>query len=133
MDPKQVTAYMDAVTKGFETVAMKLKTPVSYLWELAVRQSYVVAGIDIFWMILSLICFIVTYKVLVYGYGYDKGEDGYRNRFYVHEEVAVLAWVLGITSVFALVAFTTCGTELISRLVNPQYAAIQDVIKMFKD
>lgn len=130
MKPQDITAYMDATSKGFTHLAQTLKQPASYIFELAIRQNYVTAIVDIFFFSVVIILTIPYVRLLKWGFNLNNNGD---TNFYNNEGIAMFAICSGILlGIALLISLLFFPQDIVSRLINPQWMAIQDIIGMVK-
>lgn len=112
---KLVDKYSEKVEAAFVALADKLQQPVEYVYKLVVKQQYIKGISSILFLIVSIIIFYLGYKQGEK----ENWEDG--------------PWVLplclgGLAIISAIAWFFASG---LACLLNPEYMAIKEIIKMF--
>lgn len=115
---------IQAITSALTPLANKLGESASYLFELAVRQSYVQGIEDIFCIIvmcaIGIPYFLFAWKKLTF----KKQEECSRPEW--NEGIA---WLLnGMVLIVFLIGFMCAGTDAINALANPQYYAVMSIL-----
>lgn len=116
------------VKQGFSTLVSNLQGPAKHVYHVYIKQHYA-EGIMLIisWAIFSV---IPLFFVLLLGLGGkdgdlsdNKGDPNTRGVIFI---------IVGIVSFIGLIHLVCTFSEGIQKLYNPEYYAIQDIIKAFK-
>ena len=109
----------EQTAKIIEQLANKLGTTTEFLWAVLMSQAKIEAILDAFYIVASCgVIVLTTWYCLKYS-----------------EEISelqgkgVLAIFLGIISVFAIMLSVACFGEMITAAFNPQYWALEQILK----
>lgn len=124
MNEQNVKQIIDMVQKGIDTASKNLGVAVPHLWEVLIRQQYIKGIQGIVTFIVSLVCIYPLWRLTRY----------FRN---LEEEDPYSAWDFATFFTFiGMVVLITIGFfsfyDSIGQLLNPEYYAIQDIIKLVK-
>lgn len=118
MTPEQIKALIDQLLQTGEVLSTKA-------FELAMRQIYLMAGLDAFFGLLFLIASVVLF------FHWRKQNAVYNSDYYTysrHEQAGTLRWVFGLFLLFSMFAFLVEFGFVVSYIVNPQWYAVQLLI-----
>lgn len=107
-------------------LATKLGTTVEHLWMVLVKQAYYEGFYSVInFIILMLFCFLVFKVEKIFWY---KDYDDSDAKDFVH------GLILGVDIIFSVVFIISilCSTSVISKLINPEYIALQRLLSMIK-
>lgn len=116
MTPDQINALIQQLLETGQILASKT-------FELAVRQVYLKAGLDMFFGALFVVLTIVLFNLAKAAH--LRYESNYRD----HDDVT--RWLAGAGSVFCLLVGLINLAYVVSYLVNPQWYAISLLISNF--
>ncbi len=114
-------------TKLLEQLAEKMGTTVEYLWNILIYQAHIQA---ITVLIQMVIIFIATYFLIKLHIKFNKETDDKHSIYYEHEEAAGIPMVIAgiVMAVLIIIAFF-CITDVVNGFFNPEYWALQKVLK----
>jgi len=131
MEPQQIKTSIQAIIEGFAPLAEKLQAPAEKIWEWAIRNNYIQVFND-FWGILIVLGFGIAFYKLV-KYGFSKDDDSNYNHFEESDILVPVTAFLGACLVLALlIACFDLVPDIISRLINPEFNALKDIIQMLQ-
>lgn len=118
-----ITQLGDKLDSYINILAEKLGVAAEYVYPLFVKQQ-MIEGIST--LSLIMLCCITSIICLIFGVkGGNKknwGDGGY----------VILIFTGGIMGIISICALGHNFTDCISQIMNPEYAAIQDIIQMVK-
>lgn len=109
------------IIEVIDTLAEKLGVATEFLWPILIRQAYVEGIMALFWAIVFFFIIIVCFTGFKEGIRLD--EKGY------DESPAALMTISALVGLGAFVALAMYIKEGISILLNPEYWAIQQILK----
>jgi len=113
------------VTSGITALASGLKVGAEHVYGVLVKQQIVVAITDTIWILIWITCIAVCWSNLKKGNIDNDGEPDGR---------AWLGIAFGIVSIVLLIIIALTGMipEAVMGYCNPEYGAIEQIIKMVK-
>lgn len=111
------------VADVLSAIADKLGTTVEHFWPLFIKQQTVSGYISIFFW---FICILVSIFGIRLGNHYSKecSQDSWE---------AVISYGVGVVCfIICIIAILCCGTDTIIQIINPEYAALQNLVRMVK-
>ena len=113
-------------------LAQKFGVTVEHLWAVLIAQAKIEAGYNVAVIIVGLLYYVIAYCVwrIVYQSQTDDGED-----FIDYEYATGRGICLGLTIVvgmFAFFAIFDAGYNAATQLLNPEFWALQQVIRGLK-
>ena len=124
METQEIQPTIQAIIDALTPLAEKLQVPLGKMFEWAVRENYVQAITDIAYFAFFPLVAIGYFKLL--RYLMEKSKDNFD-----FEPMAVLVGVMG--GIFLTIYGVALFFEIpifIGRLVNPEYHALMDIMKM---
>jgi hypothetical protein len=125
MNTETIKNTIQAVIDGLTPLAQKLAVPLEKIFEWAVRENYITAIMSGVWLIMSIILSVMLVKFLKYAWK-KYLEDKYSMwdfRFY-------MVGIIGVSTIIFI--FLVSFNSIVSRLVNPEYHALIDIVDMVK-
>ena len=116
----------EIITRGFnllEAVCEKIGVTIDYLWPYFIRQQIVEAIVPLLFLVVGIVLAIVCYKQLM-------SQDIFKNYDLTAKGGIWIALSIA-TFICLFISAVEFATNL-SGLLNPQYSAIQDLVKMVK-
>jgi len=116
-----------------DSIAAKLGVAAEYVYPLMIKQAYVDGAISIAQVIVSL--FIITVFVLAIKYYLMPLNDDGDTRFELQSDIDLLFVILillGFASFFSLFFLCFGFSDAIKALVNPEWYAINKLLKLVK-
>ena len=107
--------------KALQSIAAGTKDLATNGYDIVVQQQRMYAFQYLLVGVLALIC-MITFVVL---YGKSQTDGKLNNKF-------LPALVFGIIGIWAVIVFSMHYGQVIQGFVNPDYAAIKDIVSMFK-
>ena len=126
METQEIQPTIQAIIDGLTPLAEKLQVPLGKMFEWAIRENYVQAIADIAYFTFFPLVAIGYFKLLKYLR--EKSKDNYDFEF-----IAVLVGIIG--GIFLTIYGVALFFEIpifIGRLVNPEYHALMDIMKMLR-
>lgn len=117
----------DKTSELLQQLATKLGTTIEHLWAVLIRQAYISAITDLIQDAIIISVVIVAYRLTVKWLS-SKGDtswDDWLDDRIPTLIVAVAGW--GILGIF-LVALFLCFPETLTKFINPEYWALQQVL-----
>ena len=93
------------------------------LWRIGLQQVYAVIWTQVF------IAFMCVLLVIVSIYGIRKGENMHRSGYEMGEVIMTFGYIFMVISLFA---FGHIMTQIIPRVINPEYYAILEIMNLVK-
>lgn len=128
----EVRFFVDKIQAGLAAIATGFNTTIEYVWPIMIKQQVVQAWSSLVLILFWFLVFFLCIKVL-YPYASNKrrtyekkgwGDDGDVGWF-------CLAWLPVISfGIISLVYFCSSIQCVITGFINPEYAAIKDVMRM---
>ena len=111
---------IEVVTTALQPLAEKLGTTAQYIWGLQVKQAYVDGFIALGGLMFGIFLCVLS-VVLTRGLTKDRSCD-------LEDAVIIAFFIFAVGLVFILVNFSTT----LSCFINPEYHALQQLIKLVK-
>lgn len=130
MNPENIKNSIQAIVDGLTPLAQKLQIPLEKIFSWAIKENYVnLISLIILGLVLSISIFLF-YKFIKWGCA--KNENG-NSRFYYDDGFVVIGVFAGIILTIVFFIFLTFGIpKIISRAINPEYNALQDIVNIIK-
>ena len=130
MDTNTIKTSIQAVIDGLTPLAEKLQQPAEKIWEMAIKNNYVVVAQELFATLVFIILCFILYKVI--GWGFTKKEGSDDNNFYYNGGIMITTIFVGVfIGILGVIVITLAIPDIISRLINPEFNAMKDLIEMF--
>jgi len=108
------------ITELFGALSNQIGVGVEYFWPVFVKQYYIEAISDIaIWIVLAIFGSILIRRGIVGGDKKDWKDGSY----------IVLLIAGGIMAIFCASTFAITGGDVAGKILNPEYYAIQDIIR----
>jgi len=130
MEPQQIKKSIQAIIEGFAPLAEKLQQPTEKIWEWAIKNNYVQVFNDFLGILIILGFGIAFYKLVKYGL--SKDDDSNYNHFETNGFLLPITVILGVWLVIVVLVFCfILVPDIISRLINPEFNVLKDIIQTF--
>jgi len=132
MNPQEIQQTIQAIIDGLTPLAQKLQIPLEKVFEYAIKQNYVYA---IWFVLADFLGIVIGLSLLVFGlkkYNIFKKKYGTHNCMSEDDIfIALLPTIIGgLILATSVIIFFASGQETLSRFVNPEYMALQDIAKL---
>ena len=111
----ELTKIVEQVKPIFDSVAEKIGQGAEFGWEVVVKQQYIEGGIGLFFSVIGLVALVLSYKVTK-----SASKEGNSDNFVG----GVIIAMCGLT------AFLVGGFYAVTRLINPEFYAIEFLINL---
>lgn len=98
------------------------------VWDAAMRQVYVSVAIDLFWIALLIVAFIVAVKALQWALRRIKEEKATGSGYEPEFGYQIGAGLIAVGGGVSLLVMVLIATQVVSYLLNPAWAAISIIL-----
>lgn len=138
MNPEKIKNTIQAITDGLTPLAQKMQVPLEKLFALAIKENMVTAIIEIFFVAVFLAA-VIAYILLIKWFGKEPKEGGetYKTNYEkINDDegavpMGVIVFGIAILLFGVVIIFWTIP-DIIARLVNPEYHALEDILNQAK-
>ncbi len=114
---------VDTIVPYLQQAADQLGTTAQYLWQLQVRQAYVVGAIDLMWHVIWLIAVAVWMTIGFKVINKINSED---------DVLQICYWLFGTFAATAIFVIIPSFKEMFTIFFNPDYYALNQTILLLK-